>query len=362
MTAAGMPAAAMPAMPAAASPPQGYAQNGVPPTRPGFGQAPPGYGQQPPQQAPMFGAAPQQQGYGQAQRPFGQGAPPPNERTAAIQSPGDDLGATVALPVNAQGEFERPRPGGGQQPFSPYGQPQQGAPPGFNQPPPSFNQPPPGFNGQGGYGAPPQQQQFAGFGQQGMPQQQQQLQQLQQHMQQQFPGMPAQSGIPGHAAPQSQIETALSLPRPDPAALWLAQQEKQRGDRKNTGVLIAVVALTALCVIGIGALVYFKLRAGGATPASSTTPETPAASAAPTASASAAASASASAVVEAAPAPSVTASASASASAAPAVAGPSTGAPASGGVIAKGTGTAAPKDSASKDKDEPGFLTIVCNP
>src|SRR5262249_56951563 len=66
---------------------------------------------------------------------------------------------------------------------------------------------------------------------------------------------------PQPGAPQSQIETALSLPRPDPAALWLAQQEKQKGERRNTGVLIAVVALTALCVIGIGALIYFKMRA-----------------------------------------------------------------------------------------------------
>ncbi len=66
-------------------------------------------------------------------------------------------------------------------------------------------------------------------------------------------------GSPG--GPQSQIETALSLPRPDPAALWMAQQEKQKGERRNTGVLIAVVALTAICVLGIGALIYFKLRA-----------------------------------------------------------------------------------------------------
>src|SRR6201999_4272942 len=89
----------------------------------------------------------------------------------------------------------------------------------------------PSFNGQVGFGAPPPQ----------------------------FGAPPPQYGAA--AAPQSQIETALSLPRPDPAALWLAQQEKQRGDRKNTGVLIAVVALTALCVLGIGALIYFKLRA-----------------------------------------------------------------------------------------------------
>ncbi len=74
-------------------------------------------------------------------------------------------------------------------------------------------------------------------------------------------------GVPMHlpmgppGGPQSQIETALSLPRPDATAIWIAQQEKQKGERRNTGVLIAVVALTALCVLGIGALFYFKLRA-----------------------------------------------------------------------------------------------------
>ena len=56
---------------------------------------------------------------------------------------------------------------------------------------------------------------------------------------------------PQAGGPQSQIETALSLPRPDPAALWMAQQEKQKGERRNLGVLIAVVALTALCVVGL---------------------------------------------------------------------------------------------------------------
>jgi eukaryotic-like serine/threonine-protein kinase len=74
-------------------------------------------------------------------------------------------------------------------------------------------------------------------------------------------GVPMNFPMPTPGGPQSQIETALSLPRPDPAALWMAQQERQKGERRNTGVLIAVVALTALCVLGIGALVFFKIRA-----------------------------------------------------------------------------------------------------
>jgi len=65
--------------------------------------------------------------------------------------------------------------------------------------------PPPNFNGQVGFGAPPQ------FG---FPQQQ---------------GAPHLAGPPGAPAPQSQIETALSLPRPDPAALWLAHVLEESG-------------------------------------------------------------------------------------------------------------------------------------
>jgi len=73
-------------------------------------------------------------------------------------------------------------------------------------------------------------------------------------------GVGAARALPG--MPQSQVETALSLPRPDPAALWLAQQEAAKGHvgGRNTGVLIAIGLLTALCVIGVGALIYFKYQ------------------------------------------------------------------------------------------------------
>ncbi|WP_437286416.1 protein kinase domain-containing protein [Sorangium sp. So ce406] len=71
------------------------------------------------------------------------------------------------------------------------------------------------------------------------------------------PFAPAASAQP----PQSQIETALSLPRPDPAAIWAATQDAaSKGNGRNTLVLVAVIALTALCVIGIGALIYMKTR------------------------------------------------------------------------------------------------------
>ncbi|WP_437951663.1 serine/threonine-protein kinase [Sorangium sp. So ce296] len=67
--------------------------------------------------------------------------------------------------------------------------------------------------------------------------------------------------------PQSQIETALSLPRPDPAAIWAATQDAvSKGNGRNTLVLFAVIALTALCVIGIGALIYIKTMAAQPAP------------------------------------------------------------------------------------------------
>ena len=335
--AAGMPApqggygAQQPAVP----------QNGG--ARPAFGGAAASQSQQQPQY--------NQGGYGQAPRPQGQyGQPPPDANNGG----GDDLGATVALPMPSN-EPERPRPAGGQ----PYGQ--YGPAAGNGQAGPSSNPTLPSQTQ--GYAAAPQ------------PQQQQQPQ-LYGYAPQQAPAVQygpqgAQSQYSNHMpplAPQSQIETALSLPRPDPASLWLAQQEKQRGDRRNNGVLIAVVALTALCVIGIGALIYFKLHNA---PTHATTPET-SSSAAATATATATAEAAPSAAAP--PAPTATEAAPAAATAAPtaaAAAAPAAAAPAaaaaaapannSGSAAAAAAAAAAAKDKAAA-KEEPGFLTIVCNP
>jgi serine/threonine-protein kinase len=70
----------------------------------------------------------------------------------------------------------------------------------------------------------------------------------------------------GHQPPlQSHVETALSLPRPDPASLWMLQQDSNsRVQRKNTAILIAVAVLTAVCVAAICALIYFKYRSSAA--------------------------------------------------------------------------------------------------
>src|SRR5262249_29302634 len=181
--------------------------------------------------APTFGV-PGAQPFGM-QRPFGSGKPPEDT---------DDLGSTVALPVNNKAEQERQRASG--VPFGAYNQSPGGAQ-GYPQPPN------PGFNGQG---VAPQAPHFGQFNPQGKPGQP--------------PFSNASAGsqsapqlppLPNNA-PQSQIETALSLPRPDPAALWLAQQEKQRGERRSIGLFVAVVAVTAVCVIGIALLLYNKLR------------------------------------------------------------------------------------------------------
>ncbi len=224
------PTQAMPSMQGGGPSPASYAANAASyaanaPGASGAGRAPgpgfggsPGYGGNAGPPSPAFGAP---QG-------FSGGF---DERTAAIPAPSDEgFGSTVALPLPEAHAL--PGPG-----FAPYG-----APPG---------PPPPSSNGYGGFqqGGP-----APSFGQ---PQ-----------------GNPALTpagmvgGVPMNlpmysqpGGPQSQIETALSLPRPDPAALWMAQQERQKGERRNAGVLIAVVALTALCVIGIGAIVFFKLRA-----------------------------------------------------------------------------------------------------
>jgi serine/threonine-protein kinase len=248
----------------------------------------------------------------------------------------EDLGSTVALPM----------PDGGMSPGRAR----------FGPPAPSFGAPPTngqgyGYNmgfGQGGpaptFGQPPANPALTPAGLVG--------------------GVPMNLPMGQAGQPQSQIETALSLPRPDPAALWLAQQEKQKGERRNTGVLIAVVALTALCVLGIGALAYFKLRArahGAVTPDAPTAVDATA-SAAPAGSSSAAGGSLAAGVststsggeaastTSASAQPSATASASASAQPPPA---------ATTAIAAAGTGQASvPKPG----KEEPGFLTIVCNP
>jgi serine/threonine-protein kinase len=304
--AAGMPAAGAPAVAA-------YSTAGSP-----YGAAPPGYAPTPPSVPPAG-----------------------DERTQAFPAGGaapEDLNATVALPhsmaaVQSQlAEAERARQQQQQQQqqqtYQPYAQPPQqpmGAPPGY---------------GPQGYGAPPQ-----GYGFPPGPQQ---------APTQAFPMMP-----PGAMGPQSQVETAISLPRPDAAALWLAQQEAaQRAPRKNTGVLIAVGLLTALCVAGIGALVYIKARAPStpspAVAESAAAVAPPAPTALPTATASAATEPSASASAEPSAAP--TASASAAPSVAPATPPPSTAAERERPVAA------APPPTPAPAKEEPGYLTIVCTP
>jgi hypothetical protein len=158
-------------------------------------------------------------------------------------------------------------------------------------------------------------------------------------------GVPMHLPISGPGGPQSQIETALSLPRPDPAALLAAQQDRERGERRNLGVLIAVVALTVLCVVGICAIVYLKLRARTHAGAPPDTAAAVVASASPSS-------------TGAAPDTAPTASAVAATPAATAV----------GSAAAPPTPTSIPqpggsgKVGAGKSKDEPGFLTIVCSP
>ncbi|MFO0590816.1 MAG: serine/threonine-protein kinase [Polyangiaceae bacterium] len=314
------PAAGMPAPPPAA---------GMPPpmraTQPSAGNAPP---PRPPGPPPQYGAPPPPMGGQMQGPPMGQpgmppprpqfgptpgappafGGPPPSQGAATQAFPaypdhggGEDLNATIALPQTAQAMGIQPPPG----------------PMPNNVNPPStvsFGGPPP----QNPYAAPPPPY--------GMPQQ--------------MPGVPQ--------SPQSQIETAISLPRPDPAAIWLAQQEAQRGKERSSGVIIAVVALTALCVIGIAALLYFKFRAGatGALPPDAVPMVSAAAATLQGPSTAAAAPSS--------PAPSQAPSATA---AAPANTG-SSGSSASASASSKSTSAPA---AAAPAKDV-GYLTLSCDP
>ncbi len=267
----------------------------------------------------------------------GMRAPPgQNERTAALPNsgyPDDDLNATIALPANAK----LPDPGPPRQGFG--ASPQSGGFGGYPAPQqPSFN---------GGMGQP--QQPGFGFGQQQQPQQQYGQQQA-------YPISNPNPQVPqGYGQrSQSQIETAMSLPRPDPAALWMAQQEaaRQQAPRRNTGVFFMVVALVALSVIGIGVLVYFKLNAQQQTtqPAVSAVPELP-----PIPSAVA--------VPAPAPAPAPTETAApAETAAAPTPAPGPANAPAAAKTAAAPTAAPTATASAAAASGEPGFLTIVCNP
>ena len=328
------------------------------PTQLGFTPAP--QQQQPQQGRPQYNPAqppPHSQQFNQGGQNYGQPPRQQNQYGQPNQAPpeaahvgltADDLGQTVALPMPGP-EPDRPRPAGGQ-PYGQYG-PGQGGNNGQQANPSQTQQP---AQNQG-YAAPPQQQmQHYGYA----PQQAPALNYGPQGAQNQQYG-----GQLPPLPPQSTIETALSLPRPDPASLWLAQQEKQRGERRNSGVLIAVVALTALCVIGIGALVYFKLhnastRQGAAESQPSPTASEAASAAAPSASAPADVP---SAVAVAPPVPTATAVATVVATAAPAA----PVAPASTGGGTSGAAAAAAAAAAAKDKpgkEDPGFLTIVCNP
>jgi serine/threonine-protein kinase len=277
-----------------------------------------------------------------------------DERTAALPSGGgfpggpgdaDDLNATIALP-NAQ--LPRiPDPGPPKPTFGPQ--------PGFGG---GFPAQAPSFNGQGM----PQQPSFGPAPQPGAFAPQPQV--MPQPGMFQNPNAPMMGGAtPGPRGVQSQIETAMSLPRPDPAALWMAQQEAaaQHAPRKNAIVLVLVVALVAICVIGIGVLVYFKMKTQPTAPVASAVPEAtlaPSAAALPPPAATPAP----------APAPTEAAQAPAEQAAAPAqnaaAAAPGAGATRTAATTPSAASTAAAAATAAPAAGggDPGFLTIVCNP
>ncbi len=71
--------------------------------------------------------------------------------------------------------------------------------------------------------------------------------------------------------PPSAIETALSLPRPaGNNPLWGPAAGSKHSERMSTAVLVAVAVLTAICVLALGALIYFRYRAAPAAPGGAT--------------------------------------------------------------------------------------------
>ena len=326
--AAGMPAAGMPPGPPQPVRPTQPSMGASPPRPPG--PPPPGSYGPPPQMGPPGPPPPPQRGGYNPQQPYG--APPPpqhggGDSTSAFPGYGahgegdGDLGSTIALPQTVSNAVRTPAAGA----------PPPGA---LNQPSSvsfSMGGPQMGMGGpQGQQGYPGQQQMGGQQGGYGMSPQQQPYGQVMQM-------------APPMNGPQSQIETAISLPRPDPASIWLAQQEAQRGQSRSSGVIIAVVALTALCIIGIVALLYFKFHGSGAAAVPDPATVTTAAAAVPPPGAATTAAATA------APSSAATSTATASASAA------TTSAAATATASAASAGAPAP----AKDT---GFLTLSCDP
>ncbi len=310
---------------------------------------------------------------------MGLGLPPPPSQQAQNQQPSFG-GRTMAMsPTSNEGQMGPGRPaptfgppiafgpppgqhGQQQQPGQPHSQPAPlptfGPPPGMmSSAPPSSGKPPGGGN-TARPGPMPQNQQghpqpLYSNGQSGLP-----------------PGAYATGASMGgqyqrqaSGAPlPSHIETALSLPRPDPASLWMMQQDSNaRVQRKNTAILIAVAVLTAVCVAAICALIYFKYKSSSAAPvpvpdeaktkSSMTAPSgaSPGATGPPATSAAAAS----------------TSIPSASSSAAPGVTSAATaddpkaaGTP-SGSTTSHAGTTTSPNTAPSKDV---GYLTVICKP
>jgi serine/threonine-protein kinase len=289
-----------------------------------------------------------------------------DERTAALPSglgaeEVDDLNSTIAMPANSKILDPGPPKNFGQPPkpnsgFGGYSPPAQSQPQGYGgqqqgfggQPPPS-NQPNYGFAPQPTPSYPPPQQH------QGQPTAA-------------FPSVPPSGPTPhqqqqmaqamyGQRSGQSQIETAMSLPRPDPAQLWMAQQQAgAHQQKKNTGVLILVIALVALSIIGIGVLVFFKLKAQAPVPTKADAVVAP----------SAVVPAATTLAAVATPAPTTAPSPAATTTDAPQATTPPPSGPAPAGpgktpTAATTTPPAATASAAAAGSD-PGFLTIVCNP
>jgi len=192
----------------------------------------------------------------------GPGGPPARPKPAQAEDD-EEFNATIALGDDKQAAAIRQEIAAIEQQRANMPQAAQNpmaAPPGYGQAPP----------GQGAYGNPQQPYGQQPMGGQQMPYGQQP--QMGPGGQQGMAGMQPQAApydpnaaaaAAAAAAAQSNIETKMSMPRPAAVTQWIAEQGAlEMPGPRSTPVLMAIALLATLCVIGVGALVAYKIRVG----------------------------------------------------------------------------------------------------
>jgi serine/threonine-protein kinase len=155
-------------------------------------------------------------------------------------------------------------------------------------------------------------------------------------------------------AQQSNVETKMSMPRPAAVSQWIAEQGTlENPGPRSTPVLMAIALLSTLCVIGVGALVAYKIRVGDQ-PVGANASALPSSTHEPLAPESAGGS-----KPDGTERATSTAGGSGTSKPSSSSASTSTSSPSKSGTSSPGKGPA-PADKG--DDSDPGFLTVFCNP